>query len=110
LLEPQRTNLVLRSEEFDNASWGKINATITANATASPSGVINADKIVESNTTTFHGIIINITTFLKNQRNSAIIFLMSYPAIRYISIKSDRVWNAVGVYKGCYYFLSYIFK
>ena len=36
LVEEQRTNLLLRSEEFDNASWTKTRTSITANATTSP--------------------------------------------------------------------------
>jgi hypothetical protein len=47
LLEPQRTNLALRSEEFDNASWFKTNITITANTSISPSGIQNADNLNE---------------------------------------------------------------
>jgi hypothetical protein len=43
LVEPQRTNLALRSEEFDNVAWSKTNASVTANATTSPSGILNAD-------------------------------------------------------------------
>jgi hypothetical protein len=49
LLEPQRTNLLLRSEEFDNASWTKSNSTITANATTSLDGYVNADKLITNN-------------------------------------------------------------
>lgn len=46
LLEPQRTNLALRSNEFDNASWSKINgASITANTVVSPDGTQNADTL-----------------------------------------------------------------
>jgi hypothetical protein len=45
LVEPQRTNLVLRSEEFDNASWGKINSVITTNSATSPSGNLTADTL-----------------------------------------------------------------
>lgn len=45
LLEPQRTNIVLYSQEFDNASWTKTDTTITANTTISPSGVQNADTM-----------------------------------------------------------------
>jgi hypothetical protein len=45
LLEPQRTNLVLRSEEFDNASWVKGGVTVTANAAISPDGTLDADTI-----------------------------------------------------------------
>jgi hypothetical protein len=45
LVEPQRTNLVLRSEEFDNANWTKANCTVTANQTESPSGYVDADLV-----------------------------------------------------------------
>jgi hypothetical protein len=47
LVEPARTNLVLYSEEFDNASWSKSGTTISPNTTTSPSGTTTADKIVE---------------------------------------------------------------
>lgn len=81
LVEPQRTNLLLRSEEFDNASWGKTNTTITANQTAAPDGNITADKLIESATSgnhfvrtslSFSGVIgsYSITVFAKsNGRN-----------------------------------------
>jgi hypothetical protein len=52
LLEPQRTNLALRSEEFENASWAKLRSSISANITNSPSGVLNADKLIEDTTAT----------------------------------------------------------
>jgi hypothetical protein len=47
LLEPQRTNLALFSEQMDNAYWTKTRATITANNATSPDGYTNADKLVE---------------------------------------------------------------
>ena len=56
LVEIPRTNLVLRSEDFDNASWIKADSTVTANATTSPSGTMTADKLVENNTNSFHYI------------------------------------------------------
>lgn len=47
LIEEQRTNLLLRSEEFGNASsWSKGNGTITTNAVASPDGATTADTFV----------------------------------------------------------------
>lgn len=49
LVEPQRTNLLLRSEEFDNATWTKTASTVTANATTSPRGTMTADKLIEVN-------------------------------------------------------------
>ena len=54
LLEPQRTNLATYSEQFDNAAWTKSNTTISANATTSPDGTINADKLVEDTSTGIH--------------------------------------------------------
>lgn len=53
LVEPQRTNLLLRSEEFDNASWTKTRSSVTANSTTSPSGTITADLLTSSSTTGF---------------------------------------------------------
>jgi hypothetical protein len=46
LIEEQRVNLLLRSEEFDNAGWTKTNSTITANATTAPDGTLTGDKHV----------------------------------------------------------------
>jgi hypothetical protein len=43
LLEEARTNLILRSEEFDDASWTKASATITANESTAPDGTTTAD-------------------------------------------------------------------
>ena len=44
LIEEQRTNLVVYSQEFDNASWGKPNATITANQLIAPDGTLTAEQ------------------------------------------------------------------
>jgi len=45
LVEPQRTNLLLRSEEFDNASWTKTSITVTANSETAPDGTTTADTL-----------------------------------------------------------------
>ncbi len=54
LLEPQRTNLALRSEEFNDAYWAKTGSTITANSTTSPSGIQNADTLTENTAISDH--------------------------------------------------------
>jgi hypothetical protein len=46
LVEEQRTNLLVRSEEFDNASWTKTGATVTANTDVAPDGTTTADALV----------------------------------------------------------------
>ncbi len=56
LIEEQRTNLFTYSEQFDNAGWVKGNSTVTANATTSPDGTANADKLVENTATGAHQI------------------------------------------------------
>jgi hypothetical protein len=45
LLEPQRVNLAIFSEQFDNSNWTKTNTSVTANTTVSPDGYTNADTI-----------------------------------------------------------------
>jgi hypothetical protein len=49
-------NLLGFTQEFDNAAWGKSNASITANATASPDGFVTADKLVENTSAGFHSL------------------------------------------------------
>jgi hypothetical protein len=47
-------NSVVRSEEFDNASWSKSNVTITANNAVAPTGATTADKLVETTANAAH--------------------------------------------------------
>jgi hypothetical protein len=51
LVEPQRTNLLTYSSSFDNAGWTTNNATITANAIISPSGIQDAELLTSTSTT-----------------------------------------------------------
>jgi hypothetical protein len=50
LVEEARTNLLLRSEEFDNAYWFKFSSFIVPNAVVAPDGTNTADKLVEDTT------------------------------------------------------------
>jgi hypothetical protein len=50
LVEEQRTNLLVRSEEFDNASWTVATATITANTGTSPAGTTTVDTVASTGT------------------------------------------------------------
>ncbi len=68
LLEKQSTNEANYSQDFGNAYWSKGGATITANATTSPDGTQDADKIAENTTsTTTHyinkGFTLSATTY-----------------------------------------------
>jgi hypothetical protein len=46
LIEESTTNLVTRSEEFDNAYWSKTNYTAKANQTLAPDGTLSADLLI----------------------------------------------------------------
>jgi hypothetical protein len=54
LLEPSRTNLILQSSAFDNATWDRNGGAITANAVNSPDGTANADTFTEETATSTH--------------------------------------------------------
>jgi hypothetical protein len=49
-------NVILRSEEFDDAVWDRNtnSTTVSANATTAPDGASTADKLVESSGGSFH--------------------------------------------------------
>jgi hypothetical protein len=53
LVEPAATNLLLRSEEFDNAYWNKLNVTVSGNAAVAPNNATTADEIIENAATGF---------------------------------------------------------
>lgn len=52
LLEPARTNLLLQSETFINASWTKLNCTTTASGAIAPNGLLIATRVTDSTSNT----------------------------------------------------------
>ena len=84
LVEPQRTNLVLRSEEFDNASWAKNRLNISANSITAPDGNLTADLLdtnangsgssVTQNISTTAGLRYNISVFAKKNNVDFLMF------------------------------------
>ncbi len=48
LVEGARTNLIVKSQQFDAAEWVKENLTVTANAITAPDSTLTADKLVEN--------------------------------------------------------------
>lgn len=74
LIEEQRTNLLLRSEEFDNAAYTKDGVTVSANATVSPDGATTADKIVENGAASVHRLFQSIGSLTSGTFYSAPIF------------------------------------
>jgi hypothetical protein len=56
LIEGARTNLLTRSQAFDDASWTKNNVTVTADATTAPDGTTTADLVYPATTGASRGI------------------------------------------------------
>ena len=54
LIEEQRANIALYSDQFDSVSWVKGGASVTANSTTSPDGTANADTLTEDTSTGDH--------------------------------------------------------
>lgn len=49
-------NLLIRSEEFDNAAWVKSAATLLPNTTVGPFGTSTADTLTETTANAWHGV------------------------------------------------------
>ena len=67
VLQNAVTNLLLRSEEFDNASWGRtgilaFGSGSVTNATAAPIGTVTADRITEDTANSQHFISQNVAS------------------------------------------------
>jgi hypothetical protein len=78
LIEEARTNLLLYSEQSDNAAWGKTNILTTANAVIAPDGTLTADKIYENSTASVqHTFYQSINyNYISNKFINYIIYLM----------------------------------
>ena len=100
LVEPQRTNLALYSEEFDNATWttNGLNATVSANVTTSPDGTSSADAILTTITNGLH--------YIQQRTGSAIAgttYTMSvyvkYLGYDYCQLQTSNTGSAIVVFR-----------
>lgn len=73
LFEPQRTNLLLRSEDFDSASWNKQGTTILANQVAAPDNNNTADLLTDTVTGGAHEISTGVN-FISGNRYTLSVF------------------------------------
>jgi hypothetical protein len=98
LVELVPYNLIGRSQELDNAAWGKTAISVTANATIAPDGTLTADKLIPNTTNTNHRI--TSTTMLLTQGNKYT-FSFYAKAGEYDTVHVfDNTWagTAVGYY------------
>ncbi len=97
LIEEARTNLLLRSEEFDSASWIKIRTTVTANATTSPDGTADAEKLVEDTTASDTHFVLQTTTVPSSTTYTYSAFLKAAERTR-ASLQDGGGSNAIGYF------------
>jgi hypothetical protein len=106
LLEPQRTNIVTYSEQFDNAAWIKTQASVTANNTTSPAGFVDADKLVGAAVLNVHVAAQNIVApsagvysasafFKKSEYNFGLIRLITDSAVNRFSALINLTTGAI---------------
>jgi hypothetical protein len=86
------TNLLLRSEEFDNASWAKGDVTVQENAALAPNGSTLADKLIASATTAVHNISQAVTA--SSAAHTFSIYLKA-AELTTVSIRAGRSGNFV---------------
>lgn len=100
-------NLLLRSQEFENASWTKVGSSVLANAGVAPDGSGTAAKLLETASTSAHSVSQNTNVALNQQytfsvylkaaeRNWAIVWFDGDTAGVYIDLSTGTLGNIVG--------------
>jgi hypothetical protein len=62
LIEEQRTNLVLRSDDFANAAWTSGSQTVSSNVAIAPDGTLTAEKLIANTGTIYQSVTIANST------------------------------------------------
>lgn len=97
LLEPRNRNLLLRSEEFDNAAWTKTRSSISANGLIAPNGLLVADKLVEDSTASnSHYVFQNVTLSAAGHRYALSVFARAAERTRIMLRGQDGGSNYFG--------------
>lgn len=61
LVEEQRTNLLLRSQEFGSATWSKVGSSVPATYVQAPDATVTAEKVTESAASGAHAVTASAT-------------------------------------------------
>lgn len=99
-------NLLTYTEQFDNAVWTKVGATVSANTTVAPDGTTTADKIVENTSTGGHVALTAITTtaaaytysvYAKSAgRNWLLLYNLTAGYYAYFNLSTGSIGGTVG--------------
>jgi hypothetical protein len=103
-------NLLLYSQEFDNAGWSKGNVTVTANTEVAPDGTTTAETLdddvannphdISQTVVTTSGSTYTLSAFLKNGTRQFAILAVSGSTTSYASAKFDLSAGTLGSTSG----------
>jgi hypothetical protein len=95
-------NIIIQSQTFDNASWGKSQATVSANTTTAPDGTSTADTIIEaSDVAQYHQISSTAATVISGEEYTGSIYVKAASGSRRLMlVVADTTLGAGGVYAG----------
>jgi hypothetical protein len=98
LIEGARTNLCLRSEEFDNGAWTKTDITVTANNTSAPDGATTADLLTEGSAGTASLAKSSAITVVSGSTYTTTVFIKRSAVVqwvRFIAADTGGIGNGV---------------
>jgi hypothetical protein len=98
LLEGATTNLIARSEEFDDAAWTKAGVTVTANALTGPDGMTSMDALIPTVGAGFKSVEATFAAVAGN-RYTISVFATTF-AWPEFSLEASNAWAAQGVGSG----------
>lgn len=102
VLEGAVENLLIRSEQFDNTSWGRTATSVTADQIAAPDGATTGDELIEDSATNQH-IIFDQISNAEAATVAASFFLKkntrTYAVIR-VNVGGENYWLNVNLSNG----------
>lgn len=81
------TNLLLYSDQMDNAAWTKLNVTITANASISPHDTLTMDRVTLGAGAVSHTLLQSISTPADNSPITHSWYVRYQASLRYVYIE-----------------------
>jgi hypothetical protein len=102
LVEEARTNVLLWSQEFDNAYWGKTAVIVTANVSVAPDGTTTADRMVEAASVGQHNIVSGSVAFAASPSPlTASVFFKRSSGSRNIALRAGGAsGSAIAIFNG----------
>lgn len=88
-------NLLLFSQQFNDANWVKNNVTVSANQAFAPDGVLDGDKIQEDNTNNSHSVTQSVTA--ANGVYTFSVWLTAGERTKAVVLISDGVTGNAGI-------------